>query len=107
MFGDPPLVAALLLAQRGWAVFPCQETDGPRAKSPYTAHGFKDATRDPDCAARAGPKPHYCRVVNATPSSDGWLCSSLERPPATPRDRQVAIRARTQLLAPSRRTGRT
>jgi hypothetical protein len=35
--------AALRLAQRGLAVFPCQ----PRDKTPATAHGLKDATTDP------------------------------------------------------------
>lgn len=35
---------AIQLAQRGMAVFPCV----PRSKSPATAHGVKDATRDLD-----------------------------------------------------------
>jgi hypothetical protein len=34
--------AALALARRGLAVFPCW----PRGKLPATAHGFKDATTD-------------------------------------------------------------
>jgi hypothetical protein len=34
---------ALTLAARGLSVFPC----GPRAKTPATAHGVKDATTDP------------------------------------------------------------
>jgi len=38
--------AALELAAAGWAVFPCREQDTPRAKKPYTEHGFKDATRE-------------------------------------------------------------
>jgi len=38
--------AAIALATAGWAVFPCREQDTPRAKSPYTEHGFKDATRE-------------------------------------------------------------
>ncbi len=36
------LVTALILAQRGAAVFPCL----PRAKQPATPHGVKDATTD-------------------------------------------------------------
>jgi hypothetical protein len=35
---------ALTLAARGLLVFPCS----PRAKTPATAHGVKDATTDPD-----------------------------------------------------------
>lgn len=36
------LALALELAGRGWYVFPCRAD-----KSPYTPHGFKDATTDP------------------------------------------------------------
>lgn len=41
------LEPALALAAQGWAVFPCWP-DGPKAKAPMTAHGFQDATVDPD-----------------------------------------------------------
>lgn len=45
----PPnnLQAALKLAANDWPVFPCIETRGDRAKSPYTKNGFHDATTDP------------------------------------------------------------
>jgi hypothetical protein len=38
------LAGALSYAEHGWRVFPCR----PGRKEPDTAHGFKDATTDPD-----------------------------------------------------------
>jgi Bifunctional DNA primase/polymerase, N-terminal len=38
------LADALAYARRGWPVFPCR----PGRKEPDTAHGFKDATTDPE-----------------------------------------------------------
>ena len=40
---DTALARALAYATRGWPVFPCR----PGRKEPDTAHGFKDATTDP------------------------------------------------------------
>ena len=42
-----PLEHALRLAQKGNAVFPCDND-----KRPFTAHGFKDASTDPDVIRR-------------------------------------------------------
>jgi hypothetical protein len=42
-----PLDHALRLAQKGNAVFPCDND-----KKPFTAHGFKDASTDPDVIGR-------------------------------------------------------
>jgi hypothetical protein len=44
MTGDLTLRQALACARRGWPVFPCL----PGKKLPATAHGFRDATTDPD-----------------------------------------------------------
>ena len=41
------LQAALELANLGWPVFPCVETPGEKAKSPYTRNGFHDASIEP------------------------------------------------------------
>lgn len=41
--GTALLVAALAYAAYGWAIFPCTTTKHPR-----TAHGFADASTDPD-----------------------------------------------------------
>jgi hypothetical protein len=42
-----PLEHGLRLAQKGNAVFPCDND-----KRPFTAHGFKDASTDPDLIRR-------------------------------------------------------
>jgi hypothetical protein len=42
--GQATLARALAYAQQGWPVFPCR----PGRKEPDTAHGFKDATTDPE-----------------------------------------------------------
>ena len=44
MTDDQTLRQALAYARRGWPVFPCQ----PGQKIPATAHGYRDATTDPD-----------------------------------------------------------
>jgi hypothetical protein len=41
---EPTLTRALAYARQGWPVFPCR----PGRKEPDTAHGFKDATTDPE-----------------------------------------------------------
>jgi hypothetical protein len=48
---DHLLHAALDLAGKGWAVLPCNERSGINAKAPYLAHGFHDASTDPEAIA--------------------------------------------------------
>lgn len=44
---SPMVEHAVELSERGYTIFPCR----PRAKTPLTTHGFKDATRD-ECTIR-------------------------------------------------------
>lgn len=72
--------AALQLAARGWAVFPCREF-GPNAKAPYTTNGHLDATVDreqvlawwrewPDAMIGA-PVPSTFLVIDIDPRNGG------------------------------------
>lgn len=74
--------AAATHAANGISVFPCQET-GSRAKSPYTLHGFKDATRNqkvieawwqqwPNALIGIVPPP-YVIVFDIDPRSGGSI----------------------------------
>jgi hypothetical protein len=45
---NPTLHRALAIAEAGWPVFPCQ----PGQKTPATAHGYLDATTDPQQITR-------------------------------------------------------
>jgi hypothetical protein len=72
--------AALELAEQGWRVFPCHEA-GPKAKAPYTARGFKDASTDPDqiaawwrrwpAAMIGAPVPDSLLVLDLDPRHNG------------------------------------
>lgn len=74
--------AALNAGEKGWAVFPCIPT-GPKAKAPYTARGFHDATTDPDQirswwsrwpnAMIGAPVPIGLVVLDIDPRHDGAL----------------------------------
>lgn len=74
------LDAAIDLAGHGWAVFPCYG-HGARAKAPRTAHGFHDASRDPDLIAEwwrrwpdaliGAPVPDTLLVLDIDPRHGG------------------------------------
>lgn len=68
------LRAALQLAERGMAIFPCQ----PRDKRPATAHGAKDATTNRDIVAhwwRQGPD---CNIGVATGPVSGIMVLDID-----------------------------
>lgn len=54
--------AAIALAKRGMAVFPCL----PRDKLPMIEHGYKDATTDPETIRALWSKQPDCNVAIAT-----------------------------------------
>jgi hypothetical protein len=59
--------AALNYAARGWQVFPCR----PRAKTPATAHGFKDATADAVRISAYWRRRPDANIAMATGASSG------------------------------------
>jgi hypothetical protein len=69
------LEAALDLAEHGWRVFPCIPT-GPKAKAPFTANGFKDATTDLD-TIRQWWQEHPDALIG-TPVPDALLVLDLD-----------------------------
>ena len=82
MTDDPALRQALAYARRGWPVFPCL----PGQKIPATAHGFRDATTDPDqitewftrhpdwnlAIATGAPGPDVLDVDQHGPAGNGY-----------------------------------
>jgi Bifunctional DNA primase/polymerase, N-terminal len=82
MTHDLALCQALACARRGWPVFPCQ----PGQKIPATAHGFRDATTDPDqitgwfashpdwnlAIATGAPGPDVLDVDQHGPAGNGY-----------------------------------
>ena len=70
----PMLRAALQLAERGLAVFPCQ----PKGKQPVTLHGCKDATRDPDMIEAWWHRMPTCNVGVATGAFSGVIVVDVD-----------------------------
>ena len=82
MTDDHTLRQALAYARRGWPVFPCL----PGQKIPATAHGFRDATTDPDqitewftrhpdwnlAIATGAPGPDVLDVDQHGPAGNGY-----------------------------------
>ena len=68
--------AALLYAEKGFSVFPLM----PGEKRPATAHGFKDATRDPDRIRQYwSENPTYNIGIATGDVSGGLLVIDLDR----------------------------
>ena len=68
MTDDHALRQALAYARRGWPVFPCQ----PGQKIPATAHGYRDATTDPDQITEWFTRhpDHNLAIATGTPGPD-------------------------------------
>lgn len=68
------LIAALGYAARGWAVLPLR----PRAKTPLTEHGLKDATTDPDIIPRWWARWPDANVGIATGQDSGLIVIDID-----------------------------
>jgi Bifunctional DNA primase/polymerase, N-terminal/Primase C terminal 1 (PriCT-1) len=82
----PPILrAALGLASRGLAVFPCKPSD----KEPATFHGFKDASRDPAIIVNWWQRnPHYNLAI-ATGAPSGVFVVDIDGMDAEAEMRQL------------------
>jgi hypothetical protein len=72
---NPRLTAALAYAKRGWRVFPT------RGKRPLTAHGFKDATTDPQQIAVWWALWPNANVAIATGAVSGLVIIDTDKKP--------------------------
>lgn len=77
---DTPVEGALLYAEHGWPVFPCN------GKRPCTTNGLKDATSDPHEVARMWRQWPTANV--GWPLRDGWF--ALDVDPRHGGDRELA-----------------
>jgi putative DNA primase/helicase len=72
------LQAALAIAKKhNWRVFPCN----PKDKRPYTKHGFKDATLDPDVITEMWTEHPNAMIGVATGAVSGMFAVDLDRKP--------------------------
>jgi len=69
---------ALALADRGLFVFPCQ----PRGKTPATAHGHLDATRDFDIIGKWWQQNPDFNIAVATGQRSGFFAPDIDGPDA-------------------------
>jgi hypothetical protein len=71
------LQAALSYAARGWHVFPCH----PHSKIPATAHGFKEATIDPELIKEWWQEDPAYNVAIATGEISGLFVLDVDEKP--------------------------
>src|SRR6476620_3228554 len=68
------LQAALALAQQGFAIFPCRW----KSKSPSTAHGLLDATKDPEAVGRWWRRDPNYNIAIATGTISGIFVGDVD-----------------------------
>ncbi|MDT7944577.1 MAG: bifunctional DNA primase/polymerase [Dehalococcoidia bacterium] len=72
--GNTLVAAATTYAAKGWAVFPLR----PCGKEPLTAHGFRDATTDPEAIAEWWRRWPEANVAIATGSPSGVVVLDVD-----------------------------
>ena len=79
-----PLRFALAYADAGFPVFPCREKQGrgekENVKSPYTAHGFKDATTDRDQIKKWWARWPHALIGVPMGAASGLFLLDIDRP---------------------------
>jgi hypothetical protein len=73
----PMLAEAILCAERGWHVFPCN----PKNKRPLTDNGFYDATRDPAMIEQWWKKWPRAMIAIRTGPESGFFAVDLDLDP--------------------------
>ena len=80
------LTEALDYASRGWPVFPCK----PRAKTPITPHGLKDATVSPEIIKAWWLQNPAANIGIATGSASGFVVLDVDVKNGQPGEKTLA-----------------